>query len=524
LSKGYSLFNHVLRSVRPRLGRRRSADIAAVNHSWHPLRLAVLGLTLLAAASVFGAARARAAAYVPHEVIVGYRPGAVETPALARFGVRSSTPAPAPGSQVLHLRPGESVSAAIARLRRQSGVAYALPNYIAHVAGGSPRGGSPEAARAQLAGEFYPDDGGRSDQARGWEQMQWNMLSGSGVNATQAWANLLGDHRGGGKGVVIAVLDTGVAYRNWKQFHRSPDFGRTHFVAPYDFVSNNKYPLDRNGHGTFVAGILAESTNNSIGLTGLAYGASIMPIRVLDSSGEGDEATIARGIRYAVGHGAQVINLSLEFLPSQVNSGSEIPQIVSAIGYARRHGVTVVGAAGNDETDQIAYPARAPGVISVGATTKDRCLADYSNGGEGLDIVAPGGGNDAIMPDEPDCHPERSLPSIFQLTLTAPPHWNQFGYPNYYIGTSMSSPEVAAAAALVIASRVIGPHPTPNQILTRLEQTATTLPIGGAKPNSDYGYGLLDVGAATTPGLPAPPPPPPTPTTPTTPTSTTATP
>src|SRR6185312_7108695 len=240
-------------------------------------------------------------------------------------------------------------------------------------------------------------------------------------------------------------------------------------------------------------------------LTGLAYGASIMPVRVLDASGEGDEATIARGFRYAVNHGAQVINLSLEFLPSQVSKGSEIPQIVSAVGYAHRRGVTVVGAAGNDETDQIAYPARAPGVISVGATTRDRCLADYSNGGDGLDIVAPGGGNDAIMPEEPDCHPERSLPSIYQLTLTSPPHWDRFGYPTYYIGTSMSSPEVAGAAALVIANRVIRPHPTPDQILARLEQTATTLPLGGTKPNSDYGYGLLNVGAATTPGLPAPP-------------------
>ncbi|MFZ1996621.1 MAG: S8 family serine peptidase, partial [Solirubrobacteraceae bacterium] len=515
-----------LRPRRARLGRKRGAEIKAAYLSTQPLRLALLGLTLLAAVPAFGASRARAAGYVAHEVIVGYRPGAIETPALARFGVRSSTPAPTPGSRLLHLRPGESVSAAIARLRRQRGVAYAVPNYIAHVAGGMSGGSSPkgssQAAEADVAGEFYPDDGGRSDRPRGWERMQWNMLPGSGVNAPEAWANLLGDRRAGGKGVVVAVLDTGVAYRDWKQFHRSPDFGRTHFVSPYDFVSHNRYPLDRNGHGTFVAGILAESTNNGIGLTGLAYGASIMPIRVLDSSGEGDEATIAQGIRYAVNHGAQVINLSLEFLPSQVNAGSEIPQIVNAIGYARRRGVTVVGAAGNDETDQVAYPARAPGVISVGATTRDRCLADYSNGGSGLDLVAPGGGNDAIMPNEPDCHPERSLPSIYQLTLTSPPHWGQFGYPSYYIGTSMSSPEVAGAAALVIASRVIGPHPTPDQILHRLEQTATTLPAGATKPNSDYGYGLLDAGAATSPGLPAPPTtPPPATTTPTTPTPTT---
>jgi serine protease len=485
--------------------------------------VAALGLSLLAAtlaALAGGAARARAADYVPHEVIVGYRAGASETPALARLGVRSSTPAPTPGSRVLHLRAGESVPAAIARLRRQGGVAYAVPDYIAHVAGGAPRGGSTAAGEAQLAGAFFPDDGGRAKLPRGWEQMQWNMLPTSGVNAPEAWANLLGDRRAGGKGVVVAVLDTGVAYRDWKTFRRSPDFGRTHFVAPHDFVSNNRFPLDRNGHGTFVAGIIAESTNNGIGLTGLAYGASIMPVRVLDSSGEGDEATIARGIRYAVDHGAQVINLSLEFLPSQVNSGAEIPQIVSAIGYAHRRRVTVVGAAGNDETNEIAYPARARGVISVGATTRDRCLADYSNGGSGLDIVAPGGGDDAIMPGAPECHPERGLPSIYQLTLTSPPHWNVFGYPNYYIGTSMSSPEVAAAAALVIASRVIGPHPTPDQILRRLEQTATTLPVGGAKPNSDYGYGLLNAGAATTPGLPPPPTPPP----PTTPTNTTSTP
>jgi serine protease len=435
-----------------------------------------------AAAPGSGAAagRAHVAEYVPHEVIVGYRPGVVETTAVARLGARSSTPAATPRSRILHLRPGQSVTAAISRLRGQPGIAYAEPDYIAHT-----------------AGAWYPDDVGRTDRTQGWEQLQWNMLPGTGVNAPQAWSNLLGDRRGGGRGVVVAVLDTGVAYRNWKQYFRSPDFARTRFVSPYDFVANNRYPLDRNGHGTFVAGVIGESTNNNVGLTGLAYGASIMPVRVLDATGEGDEATIAKGIRYAVDHGAQVINLSLEFLPSQVNSSSEIPEIVSAIAYAHRRGVVVVGAAGNDETDQIAYPARAPGVISVGATTRDGCLADYSNGGTSLDLVAPGGGDDAILPGDPSCHPERSLPSIYQLTLTDPPHWERFGYPDYYIGTSMSSPAVAAAAALVIASRVIGRHPSPDEIRSRLEQTATTLPAAGPRPNANYGYGLLNVGAAT---------------------------
>jgi serine protease len=157
--------------------------------------------------------------------------------------------------------------------------------------------------------------------------------------------------------------------------------------------------------------------------------------------------------------------------------------------------VAVVGAAGNDQGTEIAYPARVGSVISVGATTRDGCLADYSNGGVGLDLVAPGGGSDAIMPGNAQCHPSRNLPSIEQLTLIDPPHWGSFGYPGFYIGTSMSAPEVAATAALVIASGVIGRHPTPEQLLAHLEQTATTL--GDAKPNRDYGFGLVNAGLAT---------------------------
>jgi serine protease len=420
-------------------------------------------------------------AYVPHQLIVGYRPRTMATVARAaeaHLGLRRLASAPAPHSRVVTLPAGDSVNAAAARLRRQPGVAYAEPNYI-----------------ARMAGSFYPNDRGRSKSRQGWEKLQWNLLPQSGINAPWAWSNLLADHHAGGKGVTVAILDTGVAYRRWKQFSRSPDFGETKFVAPYDFIDNNAYPLDRQGHGTFVAGVLAESTNNNLDLAGLAYGASIMPVRVLDSQGEGDETTIARGIRYAVAHGAQIINLSLEFLPSQVKSGSDIPEIVSAIGYAKRHGVIVVGAAGNDEDDQIAYPARVQGVISVGATTKDRCLAEYSNGGDTLDLVAPGGGDDAIVQSDPHCHAARNLPSIYQLTLTDPPHWRQFGFPNYYIGTSMASPEVAATAALVLASRVLGPHPTPDRVLVHLEKTAT--PLGGSVPNSLYGYGLLNAGAAT---------------------------
>ena len=429
----------------------------------------------------------QAPAWVAHEVIVGYRPARLTARTARVMRAVSLGRAPAARAtrtgtvtRLVHLRGGETVTSAIARLRRQPGVAYALPDYIAHE-----------------AGAFFPNDPGRSGQAQGWEKMQWNLLPLTGVDAPDAWGNLLAVHRPGGRGVRIAVLDTGVAYRNWKKFRESPDFRGTKFIAPYDFVAKNRFPLDRNGHGTFVAGVIAEATNNHIGLAGLAYGASIMPVRILDGSGLGDETTIAKGIRYAVTHGAQIINLSLEFLPNEVSSASDIPQIVSAINFAHARGVMVVGAAGNDQSTQIAYPARARNVVAVGATTRDLCVADYSNNGSGLTLVAPGGGSDAIQPSDPLCHPDRSLPSIYQLTLTATPHWARFGYPGYYIGTSMSAPEVSATAALVIASGVIGRHPSPAQLLSHLEQTAT--PLGGTSPNPAYGYGLVNAGNATSP-------------------------
>ncbi|MDQ6605838.1 MAG: S8 family serine peptidase [Actinomycetota bacterium] len=428
------------------------------------------------------AGTAHAADYVPGRVIVGYHkaPAPSEVANLSRrMGVRvAAGDAPVSGESVLRLPKGLGVSAAIARLRRLPEVAYAVPDYLAHA-----------------AGSWVPDDPGRGHVARGWARLQWNFLATAGVNAPGAWTNLIADHHPGGAGTVVAVLDTGVAYRNWHQFRRSPDFGRTRFVDPYDFVSHTPYPLDREGHGTFVAGTVAESTNNGIGVTGLAYGASIMPVRILDAQGNGDAATIARGLRYAVAHGANVINLSIEF-GLDVGS-SDIPDIIAALRYAHRHGVVVVAASGNDGDPQIAYPARASQVISVGATTIDRCLASYSNTGTRLDLVAPGGGDDSSLVSDPNCKPYRTLPDISQMTIYDGANPGHFGLPGGWYGTSMSAPHVSATAALVIASGVLGRHPSPDQVLARLEQTAQTL--GGSKPNADYGYGLLDAAAATAP-------------------------
>jgi serine protease len=448
--------------------------------------IAVLGAIL----GPWGPSTARAGAirrspdYIPGEIVVGYSatPAAhVARMAATRLGL-SQPEAVAPTEQVLHLSHAQNMGAVLDRLRRTPGVAYAVPDYLAHTAGASEQ-------------DWIPNDPGRTGQADGWKKLQWNFLSGAGIDAPPAWSHLIADGHPGGRGVVVAIIDTGVAYRRWRSFRRSPDFNDTKFVAPYDFVAHNRYPLDREGHGTFVAGTVAESTNNRRGVTGLAYGATLMPVRVLNQDGVGDAATISRGIRYAVNHGAQVINLSLEFDPGVTSS--EIPDMMSALSYAHQHNVVVVAAAGNDSENRVAYPARDPEVISVGATTRDRCLADYSNDSPKLDLVAPGGGDDSSTLSDPDCHPWRNLPDVFQMTFPNPNRPGRFGLPGGWSGTSMSSPDVAAAAALVIASGVLGTRPSPDQILSRLEATAQ--PLGGSQPNSNYGYGLLDAGAATAP-------------------------
>ena len=202
--------------------------------------------------------------------------------------------------------------------------------------------------------------------------MQWNFLPADGVNAPEAWANLLADHRPGGRGVIVAVLDTGVAYRNWHEFTRSPDFTGTSSSTRTTVVGqcNRDYPLDREGHGTFVAGVIAEATNNGIGLTGLAYGASIMPVRVLDAKGDGDASTIAAGHPLR----RQPRRAGDQPEPRVLRSGSraaDIPDIVCGDRLRpqpRRRGRRARPA--TRASTQLAYPARTPDVISVGATTQ----------------------------------------------------------------------------------------------------------------------------------------------------------
>ncbi len=309
------------------------------------------------------AARAATTPYVPGTVIVGYKDGSAHAARIA--SASGGTEAPV---RVLHLPAGTNLQRALERLRSDRDVSFAVPDYIARASTVSAGGSAPSTIVPPAP--FIPENFGSTNTPGGWQALQWNFEGAESVEAPQAWGNLIADHAEGGRGVIVAVLDTGIAYRNWKRFRRSPGFDASQFVRGKDFVNPGQPPVDHNGHGTFVAGEIAEATNVRYGLTGLAYGVRLMPVRVLDSAGEGDALTIAQGIRYAVDHHAQIINLSLEF-PAAI-SAADVPELTQALRYADQRHVLVVAAAGNDSDEAIPYPARAPGRRCCGRIDRTR--------------------------------------------------------------------------------------------------------------------------------------------------------
>jgi serine protease len=433
------------------------------------------GLALLLFTPVeTGAATAVAPArgFVAHELVVKFEG--------ARHGRTLTLPA------------GVGVREAVARLRRNPGVAYAAPNYIA----------TASAPQPQPAVQVPNDPGtlgGPPATPGGWVLRQWNLLpwaepgtavlpaSPGGIDVVGAWANLASAGRPGGKGITVAVLDTGVAYRaSGSRFRRSPDFSAGQFAAGYDFVDEDRVPLDLNGHGTHVAGTIAEKTNNGIGLTGIAFRAKLMPIRVLDKRGRGQADQIAKGIRFAVERGAEVINMSFNFA-----CGKPVPGVDEALRQAHRRGVVTVASIGNLGAEAcVSPPATGPHTIGVGGTTEGGCLGGYALAGRDVDLLAPGGG----APVQ-GC-PSLSMRPIYQVTMKGR-NPRRFGEPGHYIGTSMAAAHVSGVAALFIASGVVGRHPEPARILGRLRLTARDLGL----PATRQGAGLIDAAAATDPSV-----------------------
>jgi len=296
---------------------------------------------------------------------------------------------------------------------------------------------------------------------------QWNFQM---VGAEAAWK------RSRGTGVVVAVIDTGVSGTSSGKGQACRDFGSTTFTAGYDFVNRDTDPYDDHGHGTHVAGTIAEATNNSEGVAGLAYGATIMPLKVLSASGSGTSADIADAIRWAADKGANVINMSL---------GSPFPDAVirSACTYASKKGVVIVAAAGNSGKQGVGYPAAYSECIAVSSVGPSGKLAGYSSWGKQVALAAPGG--------DIGGYSDRDESAGILQNTNLPVEYGGQGDGYYaFQGTSMASPHVAAAAALVMAQGI----KDPAKVRKALTESAAKVTGGDIKK---YGAGILNVDNAT---------------------------
>lgn len=287
---------------------------------------------------------------------------------------------------------------------------------------------------------------------------QWHL---SLVDCPGAW-----DIATGSSDIIIAILDTGIDLTH-------PEFTGK-LVAGYNALTQIGSPVDNRGHGTHVAGIAAALTNNGVGVAGVSWGARIMPIKVLDTGGRGSDSTIARGINWAVDNGAKVINLSL-------GGTSYSNTVYNSVQRARRSGVLLFAAAGNDylSGNPKLYPAAYDGVIAVGATDNLDRRASYSQTGDYIQFVAPGG--DPYGDDDAD--PNHWITST----------WRRASGTAYAMasGTSQSSPIAAGLAALIWS---VKPDLSSDEVLEIMRSTAVDLGKPGWDP--EYGYGRIDVGAA----------------------------
>lgn len=324
---------------------------------------------------------------------------------------------------------------------------------------------------------------------------QWYLPA---IQIPTAWAGSRG------AGATVAVLDTGIAYATRGPYRRAPDLAGTRFVAGWDFVDGDRHPNDvaprdgRRSHGTQIAGIIAQTTNNALGGAGVAPAAAIMPIRVLRPDLSGSATAVARGLRFAADHGADIANLSIAG-PSRTRIMRE------AVAYAVAKGVTVIAAAGNDGRATVSWPAAEPQVIAVGAVARDLTRAQYSNFGARLDLVAPSGagvrGDSGFGPaDGVVAQTLKGGPSQFCFCFTASTSAAAAlvsGVAALIVGAGEADGPAAIRAALLRSARDLGPDGRDDEYGAGLVQAAGAVgaeaPASGAEPPagaSDEGFAL----------------------------------
>lgn len=301
--------------------------------------------------------------------------------------------------------------------------------------------------------------------------LQWHFEA---INVPEAWMHTRG------RGAVVAVIDTGVAYKDlkWKNIDARavPDLAGVEFVHGETFIANAlPEGLDDHAHGTHVTGTIAQATDNGVGVAGVAHQAKIMPLKVLAGDGRGSVAGIANAIRFAADHDADVINMSLGGpLPSRV--------MAKAVEYANSKGVTVVCAAGNEKRSKVSYPAAYDGAVAVAATDWEGKRTFYSNWGKQLDVSAPGG--DTRSDKNGDGQPD----GVLQNTIAIQdPSRNDY---LWFQGTSMASPHAAGVAALIVSQGVTNP----KEVERIMKETARH--PNNKKWDDQYGAGIIDAEAA----------------------------
>ena len=378
-------------------------------------------------------------AYVTGQVLVTFWPG---TPPIEMNRVytvhqcRLLYNSPYAGFKILGIPSYVTVKQMAQRLSLEPAVQYATPNYYRHA-------------------HLIPNDP--------YYYLQWHLPR---LNCSYAWDYSTGTD------VVVAILDSGVAYRTADGYAQAPDLGGTLFVPGYDFFNNDPYPDDDDGHGTHLAGCIAQTTNNLLGVAGVAFNAAIMPLKIGDSTGNLNSAQ-CDAIYYAVNNGVDIINMSF--------GGPETNEIEQAIiSHAYISGVTMVCSAGNDTSDLPHYPSSYPECISVSAIRYDYSLAPYSNYGPDINVCAPGG----------DTSVDQNLDGTYDGILQQTHDGIDYTTFSYYAwqGTSFSCALTSGVAALIVSKSTV--PLSPAEVTGILEGSATDL--GDPGWDQYFGHGLVN--------------------------------